>query len=227
VKKILSVAFFCILLITTSFLLFGNIETLIETNLKSQKSLLVFSVISFSVLASDIILPIPSSIVMILNGKVLGIFFGTIVSLASSLLSSSIGFYVGRKSSSFLEKFFSKKDIVTGNKLFIKFGNSTIIISKALPILSETISFLAGTTSMKFRIFFLYSTIGHLIISIIYACAGNFSGSTNSTLTAAVTIVTVLFTSWIIQIIVRRRTAHNRRFGNMAGRRICPQLFVR
>ena len=208
-KKLISVFIFCCFLVIVAFLLFGNIEKWVEINLNSKQSQLTYSLLSFSVLTSDIVLPIPSSLVMILNGKVLGVFWGTLISLISGVLSSSFGFYFGRKTNPFLDKLFTNKDKDTSNKLFQKFGNTAIIISKALPIISEAISFVSGTTSMRFNTFLCYSIVGHVIVSLIYACVGSFATTLNSNLIAAITITSALLVGWVTQVIIRNKTAHN------------------
>ena len=208
-RRIISILVFCSLLIIASFLLFGDFESIVNSQLSSQKSLLAYSAFSFLILTSDIVLPIPSSVVMILNGKVLGVFLGTIISLLAGLSSSSIGFYLGRKTSWIADKVFSKKERETSSTLFKKFGNSAIVISKALPVLSEAVAFLSGTTSISFSRFLVLSVAGHLMVSLTYAIAGQLSGNTNSNLIGGIVICSVLVAGWIIQFFIKKKTAGN------------------
>ncbi|HPP88311.1 MAG TPA: hypothetical protein PLM75_10680, partial [bacterium] len=77
-----------------------------------------YSFISFLVLTSDIVLPVPSSIVMYLNGYVLGILIGSLVSLISLLVSSIIGYFVGRLTSLGLKV----KSERNANEVLAKYG---------------------------------------------------------------------------------------------------------
>ncbi|PIQ22258.1 MAG: hypothetical protein COW65_04270 [Cytophagales bacterium CG18_big_fil_WC_8_21_14_2_50_42_9] len=206
-KRLFFIFIFCCVLIITTFLLFADIEKWIEANLNSDKSIATYTLLSFAFLALDTLLPVPSSLLMLLNGKVLGLFFGTLVSFGSSLLSSVFGFYLGRSANPYFDKFFSAQDKAYSNNLFRKFGNTAITISKALPILSEAISFVAGTTSLPFKTFLLYSAIGHLMVSAIYAYLGSFSNTINSGLVTAIIIVATVLFSWVVQLILKNK--HN------------------
>lgn len=83
-----------------------------------------------------------------------------------------------------------------------------ITISKALPIISEAVSVVSGTTSMTFKNFLYYSIAGHFIVSVIYAYAGSLSSEFNSNLVAALIIVLALFAGWIMQFMMRRRAGN-------------------
>ncbi|MDZ4756979.1 MAG: hypothetical protein SGJ10_02415, partial [Bacteroidota bacterium] len=82
------------------FLIFENLETYFTNLLQgSSKHILTYSLVSFIVLASDIILPVPSSIVMYTNGYVLGMAGGSAISLAALMVGSVVGYYLGKYTS--------------------------------------------------------------------------------------------------------------------------------
>jgi hypothetical protein len=62
----------CCVLITTTFLLFGDLENWIIANANSEQLISTYILLSFSFLALDTFLPVPSSLLMILNGEILG-----------------------------------------------------------------------------------------------------------------------------------------------------------
>jgi uncharacterized membrane protein YdjX (TVP38/TMEM64 family) len=207
-KKLASVFLICCIMVIAVFLLFANIEKWVEFNLKSASSLFTYALLSFTLLVSDIVLPIPSSLIMLLNGKILGIFFGTLNSTLASTLSSAIGFYLGRKSNVYLDKFFNAKEKEIGNRLFQKWGNPVILFSKALPIVSEAVSFVSGTTAITLKVFLGYSLAGNLIVSTVYAAIGKLSTSLNSNGIAAIIIGSTLIAGWISQKWVSRKATH-------------------
>ncbi|MGH9672876.1 MAG: hypothetical protein ACRD44_06805, partial [Bryobacteraceae bacterium] len=57
----------------------------------------VAAAVSFGLLAGDILLPVPSSLVMLANGAVFGIIPGAILSIAGSLSAAMAGFWLGRR----------------------------------------------------------------------------------------------------------------------------------
>ena len=203
-KKLFSVFFFSCFFVLLLFLLFGGYEEEMAVLLQSQ-SQHYYWILSFALLSSDIFLPVPSSLVLIMNGKVLGVFFGTLLSTASGMVSSAIGFYLGRKSESFVDRFFNAEEKRSGAKFFERHGSMAISLSKALPIVSEAVSFVSGTTDISFRRFFIFSLIGHLIISLIYAYAGSFSTNLDSSLLSGGIIVLVLLLSWAVDVLLRRK----------------------
>jgi len=204
-KKLLTILIFFTFSIIIVFLLFSDFEKAISVKLGDQQKIASFSVFSFILLVADIILPVPSSLVMILNGKVLGLAGGTFLSLTSSILSSSLGFYIGRTTSKGLNKFFSEKEIKMGNFLFDKYGNISIALSKGLPILSESVSFLSGNTSISFKRFLFYSFIGHLPVSFIYAFVGSYANTLDSYLVSGGIIIITVCVFFIFQILIRRK----------------------
>lgn len=205
-KRLLSTFLFCCTLIIVAFLLFGDVERWAETNLNSDRSVFTYTALSFTLLLSDILFPVPSSLIMVLNGKILGLLPGTLVSLVAGLLSSSIGFFLGRRTSTFLNKVFTARDKKVSDNLFDKFGNTAIAISKALPVLSEAVSVVSGTTSISFQRFLVYSFVGHLTVSLLYAYVGSYSSSLDSSLVAGVVIISALLISWLIQYLLRKRS---------------------
>lgn len=172
-KRLVSIFLSCVFLVLLSFVLLQGSEKQLLEFLKSSSSRAWYALASFVVLASDIFMPVPSSLVMILNGKLLGVAGGTLLSTSSGMLSSAIGFALGQKSSPLLRKIFSPEENVSSSKLFLRYGSISIAFSKALPVLSETISVIAGTTSMSWKEFLCLSLVGHFGISLVYAWLGN------------------------------------------------------
>ena len=189
--------------------MFEDLEFWIQSNINSEKSLFTYTLLSFCFLAIDTLLPVPSSLLMILNGKILGPFLGALVSFFASLLSSAFGFYLGRSANSYFNKFFSAQDQAYSNNLFRKFGNLAITISKALPVLSEAISFVSGTTAIPFKIFLLYSATGHFVVAVIYAYLGSFSNAVNSGLVTIIIIGFAVLLSWVVQLVLKSKHRKN------------------
>ncbi|HEY0678185.1 MAG TPA: VTT domain-containing protein [Chitinophagaceae bacterium] len=206
-KRIGSIFLFMCLLIIAFFILLNDAEQWIEVNLSETRSKFLYAIFSFGVLVSDIVLPVPSSLVMILNGKVLGIAGGAIISLVASQLASLIGFYMGRKASPVADRIFSLADKEKSNRLFGRYGKMAIVISKALPVISEAMSIIAGTTSTTFKEFFIFSLAGNFIVSVTYAITGSIASSVNSNIIAGIVIGTGLIAGWVLHFLLSRKHA--------------------
>ncbi len=160
----------CITVILICFVCFGNIEVYLQDLLeKSTGNQGRYAVLSLLVLSSDILLPIPSSIVMYLNGLILGLVQGAALTLVASLISSCAGYYIGKYAAKKLKNVPDNKSISILNR----YGNFGIIITRGIPILSESVCFTAGYLGMNFRYYVILNFIGYLPICLIYAYFGN------------------------------------------------------
>ena len=181
---------FCVVIILI-FVFFGNAETYFhDMLLQAQEDKQYYSLLSFLILGSDIILPVPSSIIMHINGMVLGTFWGGLLSLFSVMSSSVLGYYLGKSTKWMTNRNEAKK----GNSFLQKYGVFAIIISRGIPILSESIVLVCGYNRFNFRSFIIYSLIGYVPVCWIYAFFGDLS---NNLFFIAVTISIMLsFIAW-------------------------------
>ena len=152
------------------FLLFANVEDFFTELLKGsveQKLWYCFS--SFVALTSDILLPVPSSIVMYTNGFILGFFQGMVLSLVSVIIGAYIGYYLGRFTSYGLK---AKRDQKTD--IFLsKYGSTAILVSRGIPILSESVSIVCGYNKMNLKNYLLFNVIGYIPVCLLYAFFGS------------------------------------------------------
>ena len=132
-----------------------------------------YALASFAVLVSDIVLPVPSSIVMYLNGLFLGAFTGFSLSMVSVVCSALIGYFIGRGSSAALR---SKLDRVSDD-ILKKYGYLAILITRGIPVLSESVCIVCGYNRYGLKRYMLWNFLGYVPVCAIYAYAGSVSGS--------------------------------------------------
>jgi uncharacterized membrane protein YdjX (TVP38/TMEM64 family) len=156
--------------IIISFLLFDNMESFF-TNMLQQAAdhVKTYILVSFFVLTSDVLLPVPSSIVMFTNGYVLGTFYGTVLSLISLMAGTVIGYYLGK----FTSLGFKSKSDDKANNIVSRYGALSILITRGIPVLSETISIICGYNKMPFKTYFLYNMAGYIPLCLLYAFCGS------------------------------------------------------
>ncbi|MDG1332703.1 MAG: VTT domain-containing protein [Crocinitomicaceae bacterium] len=190
-------------LVILVFVFFEDVEVYIEEMITvSQTNKSDYIWISGLFLSSDILLPVPSSIIMYANGLVLGTLWGTLLSLVCALISSCIGYVLGLLSAKTLG---SEKREEASN-ILNKYGIMAIIISRGVPILSESISYTAGYMRMKFRTFFLLNVIGYLPITLLYAYFGSLGSDLNIFLYC---FAASLLISLILVVLVKRNLVFN------------------
>jgi uncharacterized membrane protein YdjX (TVP38/TMEM64 family) len=140
-------------------------------NVMGQRSLGT-ALIGCGLLISDVVLPIPSSIIIMLNGKLFGAVIGTFISLVGTMGSSVLAFYIGRGGGSLLDKIMSPEEHARGNAMLKNWGPLAIIVTRPIPLLAESVSVMAGTSPMSWRSMVLASFAGNLPACAIYASTG-------------------------------------------------------
>lgn len=123
-------------------------------------------------LVGDVLLPIPSSLVMVANGALLGTFGGSVATLLSTLLGGVLAFWLGRRGAPWLMARISDRERARADSFFERWGAMAVLVSRPVPIVAETIGILAGTTPMGWARFLVSVFLGNLPPAILYAFAG-------------------------------------------------------
>ncbi len=172
-----------IAVIIVPFLIFGEridmwTEQLVEN---SQYNRGIIALILGSLLGSDILLPIPSSIASTACGLLLGVVGGTLVSLVGMTLSCVIGYFLAAKlGQPFVAKMVGDNSMNQFTKLQNRYGNWVVVITRPVPVLAEIAVLSAGLGQIPFWRFLWISTLSNLGISIVYATIGAYSSNLNS-----------------------------------------------
>lgn len=182
-------------LIIISFLIFSDLEAYFtELLVSAQSRPLLYAWISSLILIADILLPVPSSIVMYTNGFVLGTFTGTLVSWVALMIGAVIGYYLGRFSAMGLK---ASSDSRSGAVL-TKYGALSILITRGIPVLSESLCFLYGYHRMPLKKYLLFNAIGYLPVSLLYALCGSIGFNQNTFLISFGISITLSAVLWFL-----------------------------
>lgn len=187
------------ILIVLVFLCFPNFEARSEawlTGYKNQHG--IFAAVSFCILFSDILLPVPSSIVMFVNGAVLGIAQGALLSFVSAVSGSMLGYAIGRFPGKAINRLLPTKDRGQADEAFKKYGALTIIITRGIPVLAEAVSITAGLRRMNAMDCLWLNMAGYAPVCILYAICGNYSADKYSFLLAVGASLLIAFIYWMI-----------------------------
>jgi uncharacterized membrane protein YdjX (TVP38/TMEM64 family) len=130
----------------------------------------------FLLLSLDFLLPIPSSLVMILSGAAFGSMAGGLLSFLGSLAGNLLGFELTRRyGESFSRRAAGEQDFERVRRFFEHYGLLAIVLSRPVPVLMETLSLTAGLARMDRSKFLAGSVLGTLPICFVYAYAGSVS----------------------------------------------------
>jgi uncharacterized membrane protein YdjX (TVP38/TMEM64 family) len=141
-------------------------------------------------LTMDVILPVPSSLIMIANGALFGVAVGTLLSLIGSLGAALSGFWLGRYGKKWLTNLLSLEQQRQANQLLKKWGLLAIILTRPLPLLAETTAVVAGTSSLRGSSVALATLVGSIPAALLYALTGSTATNFNQ---ASLSFALVLF----------------------------------
>jgi uncharacterized membrane protein YdjX (TVP38/TMEM64 family) len=132
----------------------------------------IAATIGVGLLVADVLLPVPSSLVMIAHGALFGVVGGTLLSLAGSLGAAVFGFYLGRRGGPLLARLVPVEERRRADALLQRWGDLAIVVSRPVPILAETLSILAGASPMSWGAMIAATLAGSLPAALIYALTG-------------------------------------------------------
>jgi uncharacterized membrane protein YdjX (TVP38/TMEM64 family) len=130
-------------------------------------------------LISDLVLPLPATIIMSALGYLYGLFVGSLVSIFGSFASGALGYWICRGfGENAARKILGEKDFERGRKVSGSVGAWIVVLSRWLPVFPEVIACMAGLTRMNALKFHLALLTGTVPLSITYAYIG-YSGIEN------------------------------------------------
>lgn len=170
--RLLVIPVIVVLLVILPFLMFGEEFEARAIQLAEDQEQWGLSAMGAALLAIDVVLPIPSSILSILLGARLGFVSGAAVVTVGLTLGSCVGYMLGRISSRLVGKAKEQADGIArlGS---IRFGILSVALFRPVPVLAETSSILAGHYQMPFGAFFLVSFLANIAVGVTYALIGS------------------------------------------------------
>jgi len=130
--------------------------------------------IVIGLLATDIFLPVPSSIVSAFAGKVLGFWAGTAASWLGMTIGAVFAFILarvlGRRAALW---FCTTDDLDRSDALSRRFGPLVLVLARPVPVLAEASVLFLGTTTLSWRRFLAPVGLSNLGIAAVYAALGH------------------------------------------------------
>ena len=155
------------------FLAFGTrIDHVVAGWLDPLPSPPVLAAIEVGVLAADLLLPVPSSMVATLGGARLGVPVGTACAWLGMTAGSLAGWWLGRTATARSLAGLApdeRDDLVRQQQ---RLGPLFVVLTRPLPLIAEAAALLAGATAMPARDFLLAAGSGNLAIALVWSIAG-------------------------------------------------------
>jgi uncharacterized membrane protein YdjX (TVP38/TMEM64 family) len=179
----------------------GSIDAWFARWSAAQPDRLSSALVVIGLLATDIFLPVPASLVSTFGGGQLGWLLGTAASWAGMTIGAVAGFALARWCGAPLARRFSHAaSLERTQALGERYGPGVIIITRGIPLLAEASVLLLGVERLPWRKFLPPLMLSNLGLSLVYASFGDLAQQYNSTpLALAVSILLPVLAAFVVQ----------------------------
>lgn len=126
-----------------------------------------------ALLAGDLLIPVPSTVVISALGLIYGVLMGGGVAVVGLMTAGLGGYGLGRLCGErFARRWLGDRDFEKGKQLFTTGGGWVVALSRALPILPEVIACTAGLVRMPFKRFVVSLACGSVPMGFLFAAIG-------------------------------------------------------
>jgi len=132
-------------------------------------------------LASDLVLPIPSSVLAVGTGAVFGTVAGAALIAVGFTLGAWVGYEVGRSAGrAGVKRWVDDAQRERLEAFAAEHGAGLLVAMRAVPVLAEASVVVAGSSGMPRGRVLLVTTLANVVIALVYAAAGSVAVDTGS-----------------------------------------------
>lgn len=166
--------------VVVPWLLWGEaIELWVNAALQKPMLTSAFALSVVLLLALDVLLPVPSSLVAVAAGVLLGFGFGSLAVFLGLSLGSLVGYVIGaRVGNAVARRMVGEDSWRKAEEWSARYGSSVVLALRPVPVLAEASTFFAGATHMAWRRYLAYSTVANLGVAVVYTGVGDVSAET-------------------------------------------------
>lgn len=159
------------------FLLFGGqFEQWVRKLVSEPPSHIATASLVIVILATDIFLPVPSSVVCTLSGWQLGWWQGTLASWLGMTIGAVAGFALARRWGHTFAVWFSKDDDLQRMQLTIdRYGPIVLVLTRAMPVFAEASVLIAGIHKLSWARFVPAVVLSNAGIAVAYGAFGHYA----------------------------------------------------
>lgn len=155
-----------------------------------------------ALLIADVVLPVPSSGVMIVQGAAYGLVVGAVLALAGGTGATVVGFLLGRRGGPFLERLAGGEEQERAAALLDRYGLWAVVATRPIPIVAETVAIIAGTGRLPWWQVAGAGALGNLVPAISYAAVGAYAADSGYGLAVFALLVSL---AGVVGLLRRRR----------------------
>ena len=172
-RLLLLLALAAVLVPLVPFLLFGaRLDRIVAGWLEPPPSAPVLALLETGVLAADLLLPVPSSVVATFGGARLGVAVGSLYAWTGMTIGAAVGWWLGRRAGTGALERLDADDrdaILRGTS---RLGPLLVVLTRPLPLVAEAAALGAGGAGMPFRTFLTAAALGNAVIAVAWSAIG-------------------------------------------------------
>lgn len=159
------------------FLLFGGrFEDWLQGIADDPPSVPVTMALVIGLLSTDILLPIPSSVISTLSGWQLGWWRGTLATWVGMNLGAIIGFALARRWGKPFALWFSKEEDLERMRIVSdRYGPFVLVLTRAMPVFAEATVLISGMHQLAWRRFLPAVVFSNFGIAVAYSAFGDYA----------------------------------------------------
>ena len=169
----------CVVLLVpiVPFLFFGgHFEDWLKGMAEDPPSDAATASIVIGLLATDILLPIPSSVVITMAGWQLGWLMGAIASWLGMNLGAVMGFALARRWGQPFARWFSRpEDLDRMQTVSHRYGPLVLVLTRAMPVFAEASILIAGIHRLSWKRFLPAVLLSNLGVAVAYSAFGDYA----------------------------------------------------
>jgi uncharacterized membrane protein YdjX (TVP38/TMEM64 family) len=151
-----------------------------------------------ALLVADVLLPVPSSIVMVAHGALFGVVIGTLLSLLGSTGATLFGFWIGRHGEKLLDRLVPSGERERADRLLKRWGMLAIVVTRPIPLVAETVAIMAGASPLTWGRTALAALAGSLPPALLYALTGATAGRFQNTALMFLFVLLITGIFWMV-----------------------------
>ena len=133
-----------------------------------------------ALLASDILLPVPSSLASVACGLALGFWGGLAASFLGMTISTILGYLLGVAASGKATRWLGEREKTMMAAFYDRYGLWMLLALRPVPMLAETSVLFSGVARQPFLHVIGVASLGNLTVSAVYAAIGTWGKVTDS-----------------------------------------------
>lgn len=158
------------------------------------------ALLGVGLLMADVVLPVPSSAIMVAHGAMFGMVVGACLSLVGSVGAALLGFAVGRRGGPLLHRLVPETERSRADAVLSRWGTLAIVATRPVPLLAETTAILAGAArSLSWWQVALAATGGSIPAAVLYAVAGAAAADAVSGTLVFLVVLAIALLTWLVQ----------------------------